>query len=373
MQLKGFYIINTNIANHMAHSIQVFKTIEGMRASGLDIELVCPRYMKVDLQEIFSDYVITENFPVHQLWVLGSKPSKIALVSYVFVAGTWLIYKSLSQKVSFVYLRSEYLFPLVPLCKLIKIPYFYELHRVGLHARAQRIKVFVATYTKGLIVLTEVLKKKFTDDQSNILVEHDAVSVDHIQTNESVIGARCSMGIDGDATVVLYAGSVQLLKGIDILLRVASSFPDIQFHLAGRVHKDMESLLSLAPSNVYQHGQFTQAEIPFYLKAADLLVLPHPAGPQSQSPMKLFEYLASGKPVLSADLSNIREVLPPENLFYQPGSVESFCEQLQNFTNNEFDSELVKKVNIERAHKHSWKNRGRRITSFIHETLLKKD
>ena len=72
-------------------------------------------------------------------------------------------------------------------------------------------------------------------------------------------------------------------------------------------------------------GLVPPAEVAAQLRAADVLVLPNPASAISSaftSPLKLFEYMAAGRPIVATDLPSMREVLHAEEnaLLVEPGN-----------------------------------------------------
>ncbi|MDE2021763.1 MAG: glycosyltransferase family 4 protein, partial [Patescibacteria group bacterium] len=122
--------------------------------------------------------------------------------------------------------------------------------------------------------------------------------------------------------------------------------------------------------NIRVIGKRPHAEIPLYLRAADILVLPN-SGKEDlsrlyTSPLKLFEYMASGVPIIASDLPSIREILD-ESLayFFTPDDHESLSRAInkvfQNYEEAKGKGASARVV----AEKYSWEKRARGILDFI--------
>ena len=267
-------------------------------------------------------------------------------------------------KVDFIYLRSEYLVFLVWCARLIDVPYFYELHREGRSKKEASVKEMFARHARGVVVISGVLEKAFSRFNQALLVAHDAVDLSRFSGTLSQSEAREKLGIDTNETIALYSGSLTKEKGVDLVIEVARQFPDITFYLLGR------GTLPSVPANIRLVGFVDNEKVPAYLAAADILLGPHRESIYAQSPMKLFEYMAVGKPIISSDLPNIREVLTDTgNLFFVAGNVEDLEKQLKTFIANKSDYKEASKKNREDVQLFTWDKRGEHIAEFITEAL----
>ena len=123
----------------------------------------------------------------------------------------------------------------------------------------------------------------------------------------------------GSPPLVAYAGNLYPWKGADVLLEALAALPSVTGLIVGGhpreadldVHRRRAAELGLA-SRVRFAGAVPPREVASYLGRADVLVLPNTRTHVSSrytSPLKLFEYLAAGKPIVASDLPAIREVL----------------------------------------------------------------
>jgi glycosyltransferase involved in cell wall biosynthesis len=120
--------------------------------------------------------------------------------------------------------------------------------------------------------------------------------------------------------------------------------------------------------NVIQTGFVNQNELPLYLAACDILLLPNqPSKKKSSfgdnfirwtSPMKLFEYMAVGRLIIASDLPVLREVLNEKNaILCPPGDVESWQKAIRQCWKDKATRELLASRAKRDVGKYDWSNR----------------
>ncbi|MCS6836475.1 MAG: glycosyltransferase [Anaerolineae bacterium] len=126
---------------------------------------------------------------------------------------------------------------------------------------------------------------------------------------------------DGPGPHIVYSGHLYDYKGIPAMLEAARLLPECQFHLVGGTDRDVarqrQRAVELGLSNLVLHGLKSQSELPPYLWHADVLLLPpsaqHPSA-RWTSPVKLGEYLASGRPIVATDIAALRHWLSEDEV-----------------------------------------------------------
>ena len=111
-----------------------------------------------------------------------------------------------------------------------------------------------------------------------------------------------------------------------MILKIAKAFPQFNFLLVGGDPEDTERVKAEAAekeiTNVILTGFIPNEKLPLYQAAADILIMPYQQKISASSggdiasylsPMKLFEYMASERPILSTDLPVLREILNESN------------------------------------------------------------
>jgi glycosyltransferase involved in cell wall biosynthesis len=130
---------------------------------------------------------------------------------------------------------------------------------------------------------------------------------------------RKRWNISDGAPLVLYTGTFEAYQGVELLIhasaRLARSHPHLRVLIVGGEPAQVEAAQALAHSigagdvTVFT-GQQPAREIPAFIGACDLLVSPRLRG--TNTPLKIYSYLRSGKPIVATDLLTHTQVLTPE-------------------------------------------------------------
>ncbi len=200
----------------------------------------------------------------------------------------------------------------------------YECHKIHDHDILFNI---VLRWCSKIIVLTKYTKKILKDrGVKHIEIIPDAVDIELFRIDESRKQCRLNLGLDVDEKIVLYSGQLFAWKGVDTLAQAARYLdPAIKVVIVGGAEPHIKKFCETygTQSNIEIVGYRPQSEIPKWLKAADLVVLPTSAktdiGNLHTSPLKLFEYMASGTPIVATDLLSTREAIDEtQALFVTP-------------------------------------------------------
>ena len=191
----------------------------------------------------------------------------------------------------------------------------------------------------GVIVTTNALRERVLERlpglEGRVWTEHAGVDLSFVHREMDRERARERIGHRlADGPLVVYAGRVKAGKGVDVLIEAADRIKGInaQVLVVGKVYE--ADYVARAPTNVAFKGFVAPSDVPDYLAAADIVVMPSTDelkyAPYT-SPLKLFEYMATGNPVVASDLPVIREILRHgENaLLYPPRDAAALAEALE--------------------------------------------
>ncbi len=129
---------------------------------------------------------------------------------------------------------------------------------------------------------------------------------------------RRAWGLTPEQPVVLYTGTFEQYQGLDLLLdasvRLAARVPDAAVLVVGGAPEQVEALEARARAMgapLVFTGQRPPADIPHFVDACDVLVSPRISG--TNTPLKIYSYLRSGRPIVATNLRTHTQVLTPES------------------------------------------------------------
>jgi len=147
--------------------------------------------------------------------------------------------------------------------------------------------------------------------------------------------ARRLLGLENKLTVG-FTGHIYPGRGADLLFELAGRMSDVNFLWVGGTPNEVsywrKQLVVSGAKNVSMTGFVENSRLPLYQAAADILLMPYGRSISASSgqdiaevinPMKMFDYMAAGRTIVSADLQVIHEVLNEDNaVFCEPGEVD---------------------------------------------------
>lgn len=328
--MKVYYMSTSNIPSLTANSIQVMKMCEAMALEGYQVRLCAIRGRFDSIygeEQIWRYYGIRERFPIH--WVkanpkLRGYDTALSAVRYARRSGFDLIYT-----------RSP---AAAALSSLIGHPTIYEIHdmpsgKVG----PWLFRLFLLG--KGfvrLVAISNALRRAVNEGYGRFLqgkqfiVAPDGVDLERFVELPLSKEARQRLNLSESFTVG-YSGSLYAGRGIELILDLAEILPDVQFIIVGgdatSVKRYSENSMRHNLQNIRFLGHISPSELPLYLSACDVLLMPYQqrvavssGGDTAKfmSPLKLFEYMAMNRLIISSDLPVLREILNEHNAVLCP-------------------------------------------------------
>jgi glycosyltransferase involved in cell wall biosynthesis len=218
-------------------------------------------------------------------------------------------------------------------------------------------------------------------DPKRLCVEGDGVALSRFSSLPLQAKAKSLHHLPEDPVIVGYAGSLvtrdTIQKGVgelvDAIAELRKQKMQVFAWIIGgppawvRVYEERAKQNQLSASDIRFEGRIAASEIPTALIACDVLVYPAPASNdpyfvRDTSPLKLFEYMASGVPIVCADLPPIRDIVDETCVkFCKPGDAASLAQGIRIAIQHPETAQERAKEAKRRAEYHSWKERMRRI------------
>jgi glycosyltransferase involved in cell wall biosynthesis len=257
--------------------------------------------------------------------------------------------RALSTRYDVVHSHEEGSFIGVVVAWVLGVPHLYDMHSSlpqqlanFAFSRSRVLTKFFAMMerlvirrSRLVIVICPELERTVRAIDPNVpvvLIENAPGSGD---TPGSGSGAaiRRELGIAAEIPMVLYTGTFEAYQGLDLLFDaariVAATRPDVRFVLAGgRPEQVAQGRSAATKAGIEEQAIFTgqrpSAEIPSFLDAADVLVSPRSTG--TNTPLKIYQYLRSGKPIVATRLLTHTQVLSDDVAVLTPATAAGFAE-----------------------------------------------
>jgi glycosyltransferase involved in cell wall biosynthesis len=183
----------------------------------------------------------------------------------------------------------------------------------------------------------------------------------------------------GDGKTVAWVGTLQFWKGLGLLLEALVEAPGLRLKIVGGGKPEDEQRLKAEiarlglQGRIELTGRVAQADIPLHVKTCACAVhaLPpeHSISARFTSPLKLFEYLAMGLPIVAADVPSAREVLRDGQTarLYQAGDARALAAALQEVA---ADGTLASRLSANAATEgagHSYQHRAKRLLELFEQ------
>ena len=324
------------VPSKTANSIQVVKAAHALAELGHEVTLLVPGDKPASWDEICSHYGLTQQFEMR--WLRENLTFR--RYDYSFKA----VREAREMQPDLIY---TWVLQAAVLSLYRKIPTILEIHdRILGRLGPWLFRQFWQSGTPHqLLTNTDALRQALittfglNSDPDEILVAPNGVELERYQNLPDAVTARKILGLPEGFTAG-YTGHFYAGRGMDLMVELAKALPEIQFLWVGGREPDFSQwqarLAQQQITNIHLTGFVDNAILPQYQAASDVLLMPYgtriagSGGGDSASiasPMKMFEYMAAGRPILTSDLPVIHEVLDEEMAVFCPPEDPSAWEQ----------------------------------------------
>jgi glycosyltransferase involved in cell wall biosynthesis len=364
--------------------VHIYQTLKNLASLGNDVILICQKdgdNKKISSIKTYSlNWVSPIGLPYFPDIIRCSFNFKI------YRAGCSIIKK---EKLQVLHERQTYFnYAGLLLARKFNLPFILEVnapitveqevwHSFIFRKLGATIEEKLFSHADRIIVVSNELKKyvlKFNVTPDKITVIPNGVDINLFNPKISGTKIRRKYGLNKDK-VVCFIGSLMAWHGAENIIRVANemadSHPKVKFLIVGSGTLE-EKLKTMAGENVVFTGSVEHKLIPEYLAASDIAVAPYPKMDFFYfSPIKLFEYMASGKAIVASDMGQIGEVIEHEKtgLLIEPGNVRALKESIEYLLDNPQLRRKLGRNARKAAESYTWENNAKRVMKIYEELI----
>ena len=315
------------VPSKAANSIQVMKVCDALAGLGHSVTLIVPGDQQIPWDKLQDHYGVRASFNIQ--WVREN----LAFKRYDFSLKAVHLARKLKPDMLYTWVLQAAVFGL-----WMKIPTLLEMHdRITGKFGPWLFRRFWKSKTpRRVLAITEALKSVLISScesfvqPDHILIGPDGVDLERYQPPHQPQEARQQLGLQ-QALTVGYTGHFYEGRGIELMYALGKALPAINFLWVGGdpgdVERWKEKLAFDKIQNITLTGFVENQKLPTYQFACDILLMPYGASIAGSgggntadiaSPMKMFEYMAAGRAIISSDLPVIHEVLDENTAIFCP-------------------------------------------------------
>ena len=383
--IKLSYIANLRLPTDKAHGVQIMKSCEAF-AQFVEVELLVPRLIPLLKKDPFSYYGVRKDFtikkvPVFEIlaltrWVWGW----VGYIQSLSFSLSALLYLFLKKKIhdpdTILYSRDYMTLFILALFGAHPVA---EIHDYRSKNPKQRVN-FILKRCRNIIVNSEGTLEALRDHYPDNLqlktaqVVSNGVDFSYFNIKETKEEARAALGISQNKKILGYLGRLETVgreKGVSEMIRsfLAANEEALLYVVGGpnRLVEKYRQEFNNSDKIVFS-GQVDYAVVPLYLRSFDAVIISMPEGRHAQttSPIKLFEYLASGKVIIAPGIPSITKYLNNNNsILFDPHNIESLSEKIKVAINDKVLADKLSQQSLLDAKNYSWRNRAKLILDLI--------
>lgn len=359
---------------HTANSIQRMKMAQALVATGHTVRVFVPgQDPNIPWPEFAQHYGLQHEFElewVSSLPVLRRYDFAFNVARRARAWGADVLYSRSPQAATWAALR--------------KLPTIFELHDIPMGFMGPWLlrRFLKAPGARRLVANTQFLADTLAahyalpDRAGFLLVAPNGVDLERYTDLPTPAQARQQLGLPKGFTVG-YTGHLYPGRGLETILHLAAQAPEMNFLLVGGKPADVQAARQRAAGllNVKLTGFVPNGELPRYQAAADVLIMPYGQKVSGSSggdiapylnPMKMFEYLACQRPIVTSDLPILREILDETNAIILPGDdMTAWVQALRGLANDPARAAALAAAARRMAEKYTWEQRAQRLLAGL--------
>lgn len=375
-QTKLIYITNTRIPSEKANSYQSMQMCNSFAKGFDEVEMWVPNIRNTaemnKVKKVYDFYNVKKRFNIIRLSAFDHKwLHDLNQFAWANLKGATfalnVLYKLARQKdVSVpIYTRDWYVLKFLLAGRkigFIKNNIYYEAHKYSNFLIDDMKKI------NGLIVINNYLYNLHQRNGiKSILVAHDGVNIDEYAQLTNYIHEK------KETYSLVYTGNLFQWKGVYVLVDALKYLDkNVELIIVGGSEKEFNSfkeyVIKSRLDNITLIGHVPKRETIKYIEKADILFLPNSAKNKMSlytSPIKLFEYMASKRPIIASNLASICEVLEDKKnaILCEPDNPKDLADKI-NWTLENDCTNIVNQA-FDDVQEYTWDKRAYNISKFM--------
>ena len=380
--MRLVYVANQYLPSNYVDSIQVIKTVEALALAGARVSLVVPAVLtwppltRARLERRIAEFYGLDDLPFDLLPV-----PTLPRTAWEFEKELPGLFAPLfTSRRSDTVFYTRYWLPFYTACWFHPRVVF-ETHRdvAKLHPLSFRYLRWASQRRNLLAVVTNAdlvtgLLREGGVCAEKVVTVHNGHDGSLFAEPLDSAEARRRTGLPLGRHLVFYGGTIGAHKAPEVLLALARQCKDLLFCIAGEATPAFREA-ALSCGNVLLTGWLGPEALRDHLAAADVLLIPPSSRPLLEArrtllPLKLYQYLAAGRPIVAPDLPDIREVLDGDNaLLVAPDRLEDGVMALRRLLAGPDLSAKLAKAALQTAKRYTWVSRGQRLLAILEARL----
>lgn len=383
-------VVNIRFPGTRAHGIQVAAMAEALAATGLNVDVVVPRRYPYRDLDPWLHYGVARTFNVQRIASIDTidmVPSRMQRLPFLMQSVTFglrALARAAVERDAGILLRDHYTLEILVggLRAADRRRLAVEVHDLpGAGERRRRLARAVSR-VPAVITISDALRDDLVSegiDPERILVARDGVHLERFCGLPQRDILREQLDLPRHAPLLAYAGQLYRWKGVDVLVEALGALRNAHLVIVGGDRQNRPRLEELAshhaPGRVHFRGPVPHVEVPRYLAAADAIALPNSGAEEiSQrytSPLKLFEAMASGRPIVASALPSLGEVLSDgvNARLVPPDDAPALARVLAEVLADPAGSEALATQALHDVQAFSWTRRGQAVAAFLRDKL----
>jgi len=371
---KIFYLSEISLPNTSAQVIQILKMCDSFSDKKKEVYLLVNHNENLKFFNLKKKYNLKTNFKIISL----KNNKNLSFLRRINLANKAIRYISLFKDNNKIVISRSIISSII-------FSIFGKKNILELHSENSGISRILFNFFRKtgsfknqfFILIHKNLNKHFKFDNKKFIILDDAVDIEDFKFKKKIKKIKNSC---------VYTGSFYKGKGVEFIFELSKILPKVKFYLYGDINTlDDRFKNNKQNKNLIFRNHIEYSQIPKTLAKFEIILMPYSKKVyvksksievgQYMSPLKLFDYLASGKILIASEHENYKHILIDKINCFLLNLNKTYLwkkkiEDIFLYNNN---NKLIKNIKSKArvtAQKHTWKRRTTKIINFINRNKI---